>query len=56
MTVKDAVRELRRQEPPREAFMPLTQPPGEAQVDFGHAVARIGERLLIIRRTKTAAA
>ena len=25
--------------------MPLTQPPGEAQVDFGHALARIGGRL-----------
>ena len=43
-TVKDAVRELRRQAP-KEVFMPLCQPPGEAQVDFGHAVARIGGRL-----------
>jgi transposase len=43
-TVKDAVRELRK-EAPKEVFMPLTQPPGEAQVDFGHAVARIGGRL-----------
>ena len=25
--------------------MPLSQPPGQAQVDFGHAVARIGGRL-----------
>ena len=43
-TVKDAVREIR-EEAPKEVFMPLTQPPGEAQVDFGHAVARIGGRL-----------
>jgi len=43
-TVKDAVRELRKQAP-REVFMPLTQPPGEAQVDFGHALACIGGRL-----------
>jgi transposase len=43
-TVKDAVRELKRQAP-KEVFMPLTQPPGEAQVDFGHALARIGGEL-----------
>jgi len=43
-TVKDAVRQLRRKAP-KEVFMPLSQPPGEAQVDFGHAVARIGDRL-----------
>jgi transposase len=43
-TVKDAVRELRRQAP-KEVFMPLTQPPGEAQADFGHALACIGGRL-----------
>ena len=43
-TVKDAVRELRKQAP-KEVFMPLSQPPGEAQVDFGQAVARIGGRL-----------
>ena len=29
-TVKDAVRQLR-QQAPKEVFMPLTQPPGEAQ-------------------------
>ena len=40
-TVKDAVRQLRKQAP-KEVFMPLTQPPGEAQVDFGYALARIG--------------
>jgi transposase len=43
-TVKDAVREIRKQAP-KEVFMPLSQPPGEAQVDFGHALARIGGRL-----------
>ena len=43
-TVKDAVRELR-QKAPKEVFMPLNQPPGEAQVDFGQAVACIGGRL-----------
>ncbi|MHC4406888.1 MAG: IS21 family transposase [Planctomycetota bacterium] len=40
-TVKDAVRQLRKQAP-KEVFMPLTQPPGEGQVDFGYALARIG--------------
>jgi len=43
-TVKDAVRLLRKAAP-KEVFMPLTQPPGEAQVDFGYALARIGGRL-----------
>jgi len=43
-TVKDAVRQLK-QQAPQEVFMPLTQPPGEAQVDFGHAVACIDGRL-----------
>jgi len=43
-TVKDAVREIRKGAP-KEVFMPLIQPPGEAQVDFGHALARIGGRL-----------
>jgi len=38
--VKDAVRELRRRG--REVFMPLEHPPGEAQVDFGHALANVG--------------
>jgi transposase len=37
-TVKDAVRQLRNQAP-KEVFMPLSQPPGEAQVDFGFALA-----------------
>jgi len=43
-TVKDAVREMRKGAP-KEVFMPLSQPPGQAQVDFGHALARIGGRL-----------
>jgi transposase len=43
-TVKDAVRELRKAIP-REVFMPLRQPPGEAQVDFGYALACIGGSL-----------
>ena len=43
-TVKDAVREML-QQAPKEVFMPLSQPPGQAQVDFGQAVARIGGRL-----------
>lgn len=34
-TVKDAVRELKVGR--KEVFLPLTQPPGEAQVDFGFA-------------------
>ncbi|MCP4594806.1 MAG: IS21 family transposase, partial [bacterium] len=33
-TVRDAVRQLRKQAS-KEVFMPLTHPPGEAQVDFG---------------------
>ncbi len=37
--VKDAVRELKRTS--QEVFMPLTQPPGEAQVDFGHALVKM---------------
>lgn len=40
-TVRDAMRQLRRQAP-KEVFMPLTQPPGEAQVDFGYALAVVG--------------
>ena len=42
--VKDAIRQLR-QKVPGEVFMPLLQPPGEAQVDFGHALANIGGKL-----------
>ena len=36
--VKDAVREIKKTS--KEVFMPLSQPPGEAQVDFGHAVVK----------------
>jgi len=43
-TVKDAVRQMRAKAP-KEVFMPLTQPPGEAQVDFGYALACIGGQL-----------
>ena len=38
--VKDAVRELKKTS--KEVFMPLKQPPGEAQVDFGQAVVKMG--------------
>jgi transposase len=37
--VKDAIRELKRTS--QEVFMPLTHPPGEAQVDFGHALVKM---------------
>ena len=36
--VKDAVREIKKTS--KEVFMPLCQRPGEAQVDFGHAVVK----------------
>jgi transposase len=36
--VKDAIREIKRTS--KEVFMPLSQPPGEAQVDFGQAVVK----------------
>ena len=36
--VKDAVRQIK--ETSKEVFMPLSQKPGEAQVDFGHAVVK----------------
>jgi len=39
-TIKDYVREQRART--REVFVPLTHPPGHAQVDFGEAVAVIG--------------
>jgi transposase len=41
--VRDAVRQARRLR--REVFVPLAHPPGEAQVDFGEAVATVGGRL-----------
>jgi transposase len=37
--VKDVVREIRRTS--KEVFMPLKHPPGEAQVDFGHALVKM---------------
>ena len=41
--IKEAVRELRRHG--REVFMPLVHRPGEAQVDFGYALAKVSGRL-----------
>ncbi len=41
--VKDAVREIKKTS--KEVFMPLSQPPGEAQVDFGYAVANFNGAL-----------
>ncbi|MGB2863110.1 MAG: IS21 family transposase [Sedimentisphaerales bacterium] len=38
--VKDAVREIKRTG--KEVFMPLKHPPGEAQVDFGQAIVKMG--------------
>jgi transposase len=38
--VKDAIREIRRTG--KEVFLPLQHPPGEAQVDFGHALVKRG--------------
>lgn len=41
--VKDAVRELTQQT--QEVFVPLVHRPGEAQVDFGHALAKVNGQL-----------
>jgi transposase len=41
--VKEVVRELRRTS--REVYMPLVHRPGEAQVDYFHALAKVGGRL-----------
>jgi len=38
--VKDAVRQLKRTS--KEVYLPLRHPPGEAQVDFGHALVKMG--------------
>ena len=38
--VKDAVRELKRTG--KEVYLPLKHPPGEAQVDFGYALVKMG--------------
>jgi len=37
--VKEAVRDIKRTG--KEVFMPLKHPPGEAQVDFGHALVKM---------------
>ena len=41
--VKDAVREIKKVS--REVFMPLIHRPGEAQVDFGYALAKVSGEL-----------
>jgi transposase len=41
--VKDAIREIRKTS--KEVFMPLSQRPGEAQVDFGQAVVKLNGTL-----------
>lgn len=41
--VKEAVRGLTQQS--QEVFVPLAHPPGEAQVDFGHALAKVNGQL-----------
>jgi transposase len=41
--VKDAVREIKKHN--KEVFMPLSHRPGEAQVDFGHAVVKMAGKL-----------
>jgi transposase len=41
--VKDAVRELTQRR--QEVFVPLVHRPGEAQVDFGHAVVKVNGKL-----------
>lgn len=41
--VKEVVRELQRTS--REVYMPLVHRPGEAQVDYFHALAKVGGRL-----------
>ena len=43
-SVKDVVREIKAGAP-REVFMPLKQPPGFAQVDFGHAKVFINKSI-----------
>ncbi len=40
--VKDAVRDIKKAS--KEVFMPLSQRPGEAQVDFGHALANFAKK------------
>jgi transposase len=38
--VKDAIRQLKRTS--KEVYLPLKHPPGEAQVDFGYALVKMG--------------
>lgn len=38
--MKDAVRQLQSRR--QEVFVPLVHRPGEAKVDFGHALANVG--------------
>ncbi len=50
--VQDAIREWRQSR--QEVFLPLSHPPGEAQVDFGEAVVELaGERLKVALFEKT---
>ena len=45
--VKEAVRETEQQN--QEVFVPLVHRPGEAQVDFGEAVVRLGGELRVVK-------
>jgi hypothetical protein len=42
--VKEAVRELKSGR--QEVFLPLSHPPGEAQVDFGHGYVEVAGELI----------
>ena len=50
--VKGAVRNLRRTM--KEVYMPLTHRPGEAQVDFGHALVKMSGVGTIVCKVLTA--
>jgi len=45
--VREAVREAQQQS--QEVFVPLVHRPGEAQVDFGEALVRLGGRLRVVK-------
>jgi transposase len=45
--VKEAVRETEQQS--QEVFVPLVHRPGEAQVDFGEALVRLGGKLRVVK-------
>ena len=45
--VKEAVRETEQQN--QEVFVPLVHRPGEAQVDFGEALVRLGGKLRVVK-------